>query len=169
LALLLFPLLRSYSGTLFWGTILGTIDEAYQYFYLAPNRTNYFDFNDVILDLIGVAFGLILIRSFNPSIAKIKSWFNKPIAFTTLAIGLVTALLHITGKLRFYPDETATEALLLVKKVPTGFWSEVPPKVVFHIVEPLEGLIVVTTLLLFFVGLRVGAKDVWEDEQWDKA
>ena len=95
LALLLFPLLRSYSMTLFWGTLLGAIDEAYQYFYLSPDRTDYFDFNDVILDLIGVAFGLILIRSFNPNIAKIKSWLNKPIAITSIGIVLLLSLIHI--------------------------------------------------------------------------
>lgn len=157
LALLLFPLLRSYSATMFWGTLLGAIDEAYQYFYLSPDRTDYFDFNDVILDLIGVAFGLILIRSFNPSIPKIKSWLNKPIAVTSIGIALLTGLLHLMGWLRFYPDESAKEAFLLVKKIPTDFWSKVPPNIVFHIVEPLEGIVAITLLLVFFAGLRFGA------------
>lgn len=165
LAILLFPLFRSYSSTLFWGTILGAIDEAYQYFYLSPDRTDYFDFNDVILDLIGVAFGLILIRSFNPNIVKIKSWLNKPIAITSIGIGLLTGLLHLIGWLRFYPDETAKEAFLLVKKVPTDFWSKVPPNITFHIVEPLEGIVLITLLLVFFVGLRLGASDEQEDER----
>jgi len=154
LALLLFPLSRSYNITLFWCTILGAIDEAYQYFYLAPNRTNYYDFNDVILDLIGAAFGLILIRSFNPSIAKFKTWFNKPIAFTSLGIGLMVGLLHLLGKLRFYTDTSVEAWFTLVKKTPGSFWSEVPPKITFHIVEPLEGLVLIVLLLLFFTGLR---------------
>lgn len=165
LALLLFPLLRSYSATLFWGTILGAIDEAYQYFYLSPDRTDYFDFNDVILDLIGVAFGLILLRSFNPSISKVKSWLNKPIFITSMGIGLLTGLVHLMGWLRFYPDDTAKQAFLLVKKVPTDFWSKVPPNITFHIVQPLEGIILIILLLVFFIGLRFGAADERVDKR----
>jgi len=48
LALLVFPLFHSYQETLFWSTVLGAIDEGYQYLVLAPHRTDYYDFNEFV-------------------------------------------------------------------------------------------------------------------------
>ena len=63
-ALIIFPLVGNYTGTLVWTTMAGMLDEAYQYFYLAPTDTSFYDLNDVVTNLIGAVFGLLLIRSF---------------------------------------------------------------------------------------------------------
>lgn len=149
LSILLFPLFRRYGETLFWCTLLGAIDEAYQYFYLSPNRTDYYDFNDIILDLIGAAFGLILIRSFSPLLRKATKWYRSGVFYCSMGLTLLIGLLYGLGKLRFYPDEAHSNAWLLVKKIPEGFWTTLKP-VVFHIVQPLEGMLIIICLLVGF-------------------
>ncbi len=49
---------------LFWVTLMGIVDEAYQYFYITRLFSHYFDFNDFILNEIGVALGLFLFYGF---------------------------------------------------------------------------------------------------------
>lgn len=153
LAILMFPIFRRYGETLFWCTIMGAVDEAYQYFILSPNRTNYYDFNDIILDLIGAAFGLILIRSFRPVLRNAAKWYKSSILYCSVLLTVLIGVLYGLGALRFYPDEAFPDAWLLVKKVPEGFWTELKP-VIFHIVEPLEGMLIVVGLLVGFSFLK---------------
>lgn len=160
-AILCFPLLLNFNQTLILSTIAGAIDEAYQYFYLAPQRTDYFDFNDVIINLIGAAFGLIFIRCFQP---LVKTWqgkeFFKSPAFISLLF-IITAVLcaFLTNTLGLNPSNE-NAVFLLVKKVPTSFWSEIPPKVLYHIVMPFEGIIITTLLILFYSKICEGCNSL---------
>lgn len=156
MAILLFPLTMRYRDTLFWATILGAIDEAYQYFYLAPLRTDYYDFNDVIINLIGAAFGLIFIRSFGIGMTKLKkrTWLKSPIVWTSLLIGLGSLVLYVTGVLHLYPPEDGSmPSILLNRKPPSGFWSVLQPYVKYHVVLPIEGVLITVGLLLFYFPL----------------
>jgi len=157
MALLLFPRIGQYGSTLFWVTLLGAIDEGYQYFYLSPERTDYYDFNDVIINLLGGAFGLIWIKSADlpdfPTLAT--KWFKSPIFITLFLSLLLFTGLYLAGILHIYPPEDSSKVnILLNRKVPPKeFWSIVPPNIIYHIVQPLEGLVVLTSLLLFYRGL----------------
>jgi len=149
MAILLFPLTNNYHLTLFYATLLGALDEAYQYFYLAPQRTDYYDFNDVVINLLGATFGLILLRAF-----RIKnqtfSW-RSPIFLGCCGLIFLLIGLYASGIFPVYPTEATTQALsLLVKKVPDNFWSLVHPNVTYHVILPLEGLLVTTFLWLFY-------------------
>lgn len=155
MAILLFPLTQRYGETLFWATLLGAIDEAYQYLYLAPDRTQYYDFNDVIINLLGAALGLVFLRSMDLGQIGVKRqrWIW---TIPTFTIGIITMLVFILWKIGilfvYPPIEELTNIILLVKKVPTGFWS-IDPYATFHIVEPLEGIVILTLLFCFYSGL----------------
>ena len=114
LAILLFPLLNNYRDTLFYATIFAVIDEGYQYFVLAPLRTDYFDFNDVIIDLIGAALGLFLfwISGIKDAMSNQK-WYQTPtfIGFSILALASILA--YLTGILAIYPSESEQQAPIL--------------------------------------------------------
>ena len=60
LGVLLFPLVRSYWLTVVVGTLLGAIDEGIQYWVWTPDM-HYFDFNDVLFNLLGTVLGVLLI------------------------------------------------------------------------------------------------------------
>ncbi|MFK7978811.1 MAG: VanZ family protein [Saprospiraceae bacterium] len=152
LAILLFPLLNSYRDTLFYAMLFATADEAYQYLVLAPLRTDYFDFNDVIIDLIGAALGLLLLWSvgIREKITQQK-WFQTPtfIGFTILSITVLVA--YLTGFLAVYPSESETQApLLLIRKIQENFWTIIHPNVKFHVVQPLEGMLILGGLFYFY-------------------
>jgi len=140
-ALILFPLFEHYFHTLWCCTFLGGIDEAFQYYYLAPNRTNFLDFNDMILNLVGATFGLILIRSvplFNKSTGS-----NYPRNFSIFTAVLSLLILGILA----IKD-------LLIKVPAESFWTTLPSKVTYHIVHPIEGIIIIAVLLIIYAFLN---------------
>ncbi len=158
-AILCFPLLQNYNLTLIWATLAGALDEAYQYFYLAPERTDYYDFNDVITNLIGAAFGLILLRAYQiPSIKlSILQFLKSKTFFLLLACTIIILFLLTTPYLSLYQGKK--EALFYIVKVrPEGFWSVVHPNVTFHIMLPLEGILTTIALWLFYSRLGNGIK-----------
>lgn len=151
-AMLCFPLIQNYILTLTWVTLAGAIDEAYQYFYLSPQRTDYYDFNDVVTNLIGGAFGLLLIRSFaiKSETINFKSFFQTT-TFKILALFFIAlSLLIATGYLSIYPIENSDNLWSLVRKMPPGFWSNIHPNVTYHVMLPIEGTIITILMILFY-------------------
>ncbi len=152
LAVLLFPLIGHYWPCLFWCMLLGTVDESYQYFYLTSGRPDYFDFNDIILDTLGAASGLLLLRivKVRESAKTGRAWQASvfvAVSVISLAIGVLVEL----NCLHLYPCPSAgPEAVVLMKTVPEGFWSQPDNGKVFHIVRPLEGLLICLILYGFY-------------------
>jgi len=157
MAILIFPLNKNYLATLFWATVLGTIDEAYQYLYLAPNSTNYFDFNDVITDFLGAVLGLILIWCYE---IKNKSfdipWYKRSHFVFSIVVGIILLVLYFIGILSIYPPNDGMKPLiLLVKKIPQSFWSyDRVGDLYFHIITPLEA--VLSLIFLFSLYRKIG-------------
>jgi len=150
--ILCFPLVQNYNLTFFYAAIAGTVDEAYQYYYLAPDN-KYFDFNDVIIDMVGAVFGLLLIRSISP---KIK-YYNfrtfarsKHLVFILLLIGIFLILYLIGYFTIYYDPEDLRAKFWLVTEPATGFWTKIPKSFSFHIVRPLEGVLIIGSLFLFY-------------------
>lgn len=154
-AILCFPLVLNYTNTLIWTVLAGAFDEAYQYFYLAPERTDYYDFNDVIINIVGAAFGLIIIKILNPVFKKFTwlAFLKSPLPYSLLLLAIAIFTAFQTNILALYPSDTATK-FLLVKKIPENFWSKVYPEIIYHIVLPLEGLIIIMLLIFFYYGLE---------------
>ena len=156
MAILLFPLTLNYNATLFWATLLGAADEAYQYFYLNPKSTGYFDFNDIITDLLGAVLGLLFLWSFGIK-GKEHSipWYRKSTFFTGMSILIIGGVLNLLGIISVYPNENGNSSMiLLMQKVPKSFWSyDKVGDIYFHVVHPLEGVIIVFMLLCVYAYL----------------
>lgn len=158
-ALIVFPLTRNYTYTHIWATLAGTCDELYQYLVLSPQRTDYFDFNDVVINMVGAAFGLIMIFIYNP-ISNPFSWSafrSSKLCWFLIALILGVTALFVSGLASYHPTESSW--FILQKEVIPWFWYELPPAVVFHVMTPLEGVIIVLFLLLFFSKLDKGSKN----------
>lgn len=158
LAILVFPLMKRFLPSLLFVMILGTIDEAYQYYILAPERTNYFDFNDVVLNTIGAAFGLVILRTYKGIGVfyeeRVGSYFGKTMTVWFSIVALYYFFVSINF-IQVWPIENGTNHWsLLVKKVPEAFWSVVHPNVTYHIILPNEGIIYMTLLLVFYSFLK---------------
>ncbi|MEM6317865.1 MAG: VanZ family protein [Bacteroidota bacterium] len=158
LAILMMPLFENYGDTLFFATVLAVLDEGYQYFVLAPLRTEYFDFNDIIIDLIGAAMGLLLLWIVGvKNEIEGRKWFKTPrfIGFAAITIGSLIA--YLSGTLAIYPSEGDVQApILLIRKIQESFWTIIHPNVKFHVVRPLEGLIILGMLFYFYAEIVFG-------------
>ncbi len=154
LAILLFPLTKKFSDTMFWATIMGFIDESFQYFYLTLQGTDYFDFNDVILNLIGAGFGIVFIYSlgFRPVKDVFVKWYKSPVFITIITIIITIFVLIQSSIMAVYPsDNKANTVILLVKTTTQGFWVHTEYlNIKYHIVQPLEGCIIISLLMAFY-------------------
>ena len=102
--------------------------------------------------MIGAALGLLLLWSvgIKEKVTE-QRWFQTPtfIGFTILTIAVVVA--YLTGFLAVYPSESATQApILLIRKIQKSFWTIIHPNVKFHVVQPLEGMLILGGLFYFY-------------------
>ncbi len=160
LAVPLFALTRRYGDTVVWITLLGALDEAYQYAVLHQHRTIYYDFNDVLLNLLGGGMGVILI--FAGTAGALSGWQAGPSinrlhspARLTLALILATGiLLRLLGHLHGAPGEAGVPLLLLSRSPsPPTFWTQVPWGKRFHILQPLPAVLLMLILIAFYATL----------------
>jgi VanZ family protein len=157
LTLPVFALFRHYGNTVFWVTLSGAFDEAYQYFVIYRNLDLYLDFNDIILNLIGAGMGVVFIytlldgKSESLVFNKKSSWkWNKYILFIPTACILFGGILfYAAGILRFYPEANSMNALIVLSRIPaqTQFWTIPTYGKLFHICPPVEGMILLAILL----------------------
>jgi hypothetical protein len=157
LAIILFPLFRSYGETVFWVVILGMFDELFQYFFLVTNF-DYFDFNDNVLNLLGTGAGAIIVFIFNEDIIPVKKikWFRSPAILTGIGIMILFIALYLTGKMTFNPSGLADGASwfsLNRHVVNYVTWEEAYPGRFFHNLNPWEGLAVIYAGFAGFFGL----------------
>lgn len=153
-AVLLLPVLKSYGETVFWVTILGLLDELFQYRFLTPNF-EYFDFNDITLNLLGAGAGAVVVFVLNSQSVKVRrnKWYRSP-AFLT-GTGLLTAfsILLLSGKMSINPVDTeGSEVWFSInrKSIPDGFWTTAYPGRIFHILRPFEGIVLMNLLFAGF-------------------
>jgi len=150
LSLLLFPLFSNFGETLFFTIGLGALDEAYQYWVLTPFSTDYYDFNDLIINLLGGALGVILLFSNGcQNRRRINNWFQSPVLFITSFFSLLLIIFYNTGVFRIFPEEgvQVQAPLLLVRNIQSHFWTTAEPDIKFHVIRPFFG--VLTGLILY--------------------
>ena len=143
--------------TVLWISLIGaTIDEGFQFFYLAPDRTGYLDFNDIIIDQIGCGYGLISLYCLGAIPILKASVQHRFLHWLYGTIAVLTISFLATGIMRIYPngEEHALIQLFIIDI--DGFWHTVPPRVTFHVVRPLEGLIIILIYNLFIGSLSRG-------------
>ncbi len=143
-AVLVYVLLGNFPETLFFTIFLGILDEAYQFFVLAPEKTSYVDFNDMWLNAIGGAIGLLIAGSLLPRRLAPKSRYlspRSPVVITIIMTTLAVALLFFTGILGYQYTPGGPDKYYLMRQTLDTFWTKADFQVTYHIVRPLEGLI----------------------------
>jgi len=155
LAMILLPVLKSYGETVFWVTILGVLDELFQYKFLTPDF-GYFDFNDCFLNLVGAGAGVLFIFiSAGDSIEtrQRKKWFLSPAIITGAGLLAVLIFLFLSSKMTINPTETfGIDSWFSLNReaMPDEFWTEAYPGRKFHIFRPCEGIFLLYLLCAGF-------------------
>ena len=160
LAIPLFALTRHYGGTVLWTTGIGAIDETWQYLWIYRKvATVYFDFNDIILNLLGAGIGVTAIyllgaiRGADAPVAGEPSLrMHRFVLLLPTVVGVVLALALLAGLVRIYPAAAADGTTLALSHAPAPaeFWKRFPWGKTYHVLHPFEGLFLVQSLLLFY-------------------
>ncbi len=156
LAVLIFPLLRNYGETVFWSVIFGILDEIFQYVFLTPTF-EYFDFNDMVLNLVGAGIGVILV-ALNEPLPFIKSklsWHKLPSLWFILVLFFILISLYSAGMFRIYPVEPGSTSpvpwiTLYRSHPPAEFWTEAYKGRYYHILGLWEGVLLMALLQFFY-------------------
>lgn len=140
---------------LFWTSLLGAADEIAQYLWITTSYSEYLDFNDILVNMLGAAAGILLYYGFEPNAApRVR---NHPrleiITALTLAFAIGFGLqqqrimLKTTVKLAHGPvvrehDNTAQLRLYLQRTVPGrhGSHNKGPYRGTHWILDPASGV-----------------------------
>ncbi len=162
LTVLLFPLTRRFGASVFFTLPFMLIDEWYQYIYLYPDWNDYLDLNDIVMDTYGSALAMIVLF-----IAGVKGQlssrplFKRPEFIALVCGAVVVAVLIFTGVIAPYlSDKTANTLLVINEGVgPEPFYRAHPThNIMYHVMKPIEGLVVIGLLHFFYFGLDVFRK-----------
>ncbi len=160
----LFALTGRFGETVFWTGLLGGVDELYQYYVAWWPHQSAFDFNDIMLDVVGGLFmATCLFLWLDPSTirqaARLRhpDWKRSPALATAGAVVLLTLAADALGVLDFYPPKTQdgsiskSNALILLSKVPRAdsFWSIFEDKKTYHILLAVEWTALLAGLAAF--------------------
>lgn len=129
--------------------IAATIDEAGQYLIIRPDATEYFDFNDVVLDMVGVGYGiLVLAVLFSDRIKTTINW-RQFLGFCVAVLSLLVILL-LSNIISIGPESTPIWFELVKVEQSTDFWTFKRNGSIYHVLSPVEGVL----FLLGFLGLH---------------
>jgi hypothetical protein len=162
LALLLFPLVGRFGGAVLLGLPIMIFDEWYQHIILFPHYTMYFEFNDVVLDLLGASvlisgIGMLGAKSslkLQPIYMRLEVWFIAIMAF-------VTVILISSCSIVPFSIDSCENTWLVLNKLPElhDFWY-VHPAIgsIFHILKPMEGVLMIIVICVAYLGMDFRSK-----------
>jgi hypothetical protein len=155
----LMALTLSPAESLAWVVIFGGLDEAYQYAVLDWWRHVPYDFNDVYMDLLGGAAGVLLAMAFlrcgrrSAAAGKGPPLWKRPGIATMLSIVGTGILLWASGFMLLFEDKSDTRHWFSLSRfrAPT-FWFLVetngPNK--YHTLSPIEGPILILATIAIY-------------------
>lgn len=162
LAILIFPLTGRFGDTAFYTLLFGFADEWFQYRVLYQEKSDYFDFNDLVTNLFGAGFALVILYASganNTSYPAKRSVYKSPVLYLILLIAAFVTVLFKLSLLRVYGSGEDAWFVLNKSEGPETFWRHLPnSEIVYHVMQPLEGVIMLSLLLLFLFAFDVFAR-----------
>lgn len=105
---------RPVGRVLFWTTLLGALDELQQYIWIAPSYGDYFDFNDVLVNLLGGVLGVLLYYRFEPlPRGRVRVRPMAPEIFAAVLVTTAVAGFAASGRLELTPPREVPPGGLL--------------------------------------------------------
>ncbi|MGE0635925.1 MAG: hypothetical protein AB7G44_09525 [Bacteroidia bacterium] len=152
LSVLLFPLLGSFGASVAFTLPFIFVNEWYQYVVLYPGYIQYFEFNDVVIDLLGCGMAMVFLWIAGVKPEQKSAFWQKPEFVFLLSVNLLFLLLIATCLLTFYPEGRCPNTFLVLNQLknPHLFWQTHVYGAVYHVMKPLEGLVAVNFVFLLF-------------------
>jgi hypothetical protein len=136
--------------------MLGAVDEWYQYKILDPGGTDYFDFNDIIMNQLGASVAMILLFSAGIDSKKFfrSKWYFSPALISFFLICILIFFLSHFSLLHVYSTAQSTNTLFVLSKNPESFpfWRQLKDsEIIYHVLTPAEGIIIFMLLLIMMM------------------
>ncbi len=157
LAVLLYPLVGRFGAAISFALPVMVIDEWYQYQVLYPETVEYFDFNDLQLDLLGAGLFLSMLKTFR-ILTKNQpvEIFRRVEFYAILHRALAVIILLSFSVIVPYADQATDSTWLVLNAIqePYGFWR-VHPTIgsTYHVLEPIAGLFTVFGICLTYMAM----------------
>lgn len=160
-AILCYTLTQNYYSILTWSIIAGAFDELHQYLVLNPTGTDYFDFNDVLINTIGAVFGILFLNLFGRKSVKMPLEDRWTSALFIFIYVLIAALIigFVTGWASYRPEEGSK--FIIYRVISDDFWSWVGKKIVYHVLMPWEYLLCTALIYIGYQPIFKGEIDVY--------
>lgn len=153
LAILLLPLTKRFEDAFILATVLGIGDEIFQYLFLNPDF-KYFDFNDILLNMLGAGSGLLFIAVAGKfEIKRPRRWYHSSSFLFILFVILLGTLIAYGKPVSFFPagaDDSCHWFSLYREDLPDTFWTPLYENRHYHIFRPREGIAAIILLTAFF-------------------
>ncbi|MCG9909896.1 MAG: VanZ family protein [Flavobacteriales bacterium] len=167
LAFLIFPLTRRFGAAIIYSVPVMFFDEWLQYSVWYPGYVEYFEFNDIVLDILGAGFMMVTlyIGGVKPKGKNIALFNRTEIRVLGIFI-LLIALSMVTCILAPFKSGECGHTLLVLNHLenPSDFWQIHPHhQTRYHVMKPGEGLIVIALTCLFYAGLDINKQPYKSD------
>ena len=157
LAFLLFPLTRRFGATVLFTIPSMLLDEWHQYIVLYPAYVDYFEFNDVVLDIYGCGLAVVSMLICGVEGQKqIKSLWKRTEFISLFAFLLLVIIAIKLCIVSIYAVDKCNNTLLVLNRIPDvqSFWRQYPGRdVIYHVMQPVEAFIFIPLLTFFYFGL----------------
>jgi len=156
LAVFFFPITRRFGAAVIMSIPIMMVDEWYQYQVLYPEFVQYFDLNDIVLDMLGSGLLVLLLWIFGAQRAASLSMWKRGETYLFLTIfGAIIFGLQ-TCFLSEFPIYSCNNTWLVLNTIgeQLTFWR-VHPDIgsIYHVLSLKEGLMVILLLGFLFVGM----------------
>jgi hypothetical protein len=152
--IVLFALTLSPVESLSWIALFGGLDECFQYWDLMGAKRVPYDFNDVYMDLLGGAAGILFAMAFFQYEQRRDTWkqlLRRPGVVALSSVVSVGLALWSCGLMQLYETNSPHWFALSRVKMP-AFWFQVvangPNK--YHTLSPIEGPILMLLTIAFY-------------------
>jgi hypothetical protein len=154
LAVLIFTLVKRYGDAFIGTTLLGLVDEIYQYLVLNPDF-KYFDFNDIILNMMGAGGGLLAMAMISsPETRDRGKWYCSSSYLFLWIIILMGVVISGNYPVSFFPVPNNHENWhwfsLYRQNLQDPYWTYLYNNRYYHIFRPWEGIMAMSALTLFY-------------------
>jgi hypothetical protein len=144
-----------------WIVFFGGLDESYQYYVLSNGRPTLLDFNDIYMDLLGGAAGIVFAMVFlrcvrNPKVRQTMSAWKRPGVILLASLITLGLALCAAGLMLVVEDKTNTHYWFALGRFRApSFWSHIVANGPnhYHTLTPAEGVLLILATITLYAAL----------------
>lgn len=165
LAWLIYPLFKRFGAAVVCSLPVMFIDEWLQYEVMYKGYVEYFELNDILMDVYGSGFMMVILWITGVESVGISTpWWKKTEYLYLIIKAIVIVILISTCVIVLYPSNSCNHTWLIMNQLknPHSFWQIHPHHgSVYHVLKPIPGLIFIWLACGFFmtIDLFQGASD----------